>query len=365
VSDPDGPLELPGGLTPLVDLASRPFGGAVVAANDETYAEKENLIRPDEPAFSPHTFGHKGQIYDGWETRRRRTPGHDWAIVRLGAPGIVRRAVVDTTHFTGNYPEACWLEGRYVDGYPDIASLTGDEGWFPLTRRTVLEGDAENVIDVEDPTLVTHVRLHIEPDGGVARLRILGEVMPDPRRLSGQPLDLAALQNGGRVEDCSNRFYSPADHVLLPGNAGTMGEGWETRRRRGGGHDWLLVRLAGPGHVRQLVIDTTHFVGNAPGATQVLAIDAAEHGQDALADPGHEGWWELLERRSLLPDTPHWFNTDPARPATHLRVEVFPDGGLARVRAFGRLTSAGWDTLVDRWWGGLPADAVTVTRPAR
>jgi allantoicase len=143
-----------------------------------------------------------------------------------------------------------------------------------------------------------------------------------------------------------------------------MGEGWETRRRRDGGNDWLLIRLAGPGHVRQMVVDTTHFVGNAPGATRVLALDADALGLSdpvaraaAIADPGYPGWYELLDRRPLLPDTPHWFSTDPARSATHLRVDVFPDGGLARVRAFGTLTAEGWDALVARWWAGLPADA--------
>ncbi|MFI5955071.1 allantoicase [Cryptosporangium sp. NPDC051539] len=327
----------------MIDLAARALGGAVVAANDETFAEKENLIRPGRPLFQPHTFGHKGQIYDGWETRRRRTPGHDWAIVRLGAPGFVRQAVVDTAHFTGNYPEECWLEGLYVDGYPDVTTVAG---WTPLTGRVQLSGDTENTFDVADGPLVTHVRLNISPDGGVARLRVLGDVAPDPRRLAGVPLDLAALENGGRVDDCSNRFYSPADHVLLPGQAQTMGQGWETRRRRGEGNDWLLIRLAGPGHVRQLIVDTTHFVGNAPGAVRVRARDGD------TAD-----WFELLERRPLLPDTPHWFATDPAQRVTHLRVDVFPDGGLARVRAFGRLADDGWDALVSRWWAGLPADA--------
>ncbi|GAA3385981.1 allantoicase [Cryptosporangium minutisporangium] len=341
----------------MIDLAARPLGGAVVAANDETFAEKENLIRPDVPLFQPHTFGHKGQIYDGWETRRRRSPGHDWAIVRLGAPGFVRQAIVDTAHFTGNFPEECWLEGRYVDGYPDVGSLTGDEGWVPLTGRVRLAGDTANAVDVADGPLVTHVRLNIAPDGGVARLRVLGEVVPDPRRLVGMPLDLAALENGGRVDDCSNRFYSPADHVLLPGQAQTMGQGWETRRRRGAGNDWLLIRLAGPGQVRQLVVDTTHFVGNAPGAVRVRALDAGAHGLAAVEDPDHPGWEELLGQRPLLPDTPHWFPTDPGTRATHLRVDVFPDGGLARVRAYGRLASDGWEALVSRWWAGLSADA--------
>jgi allantoicase len=333
-----------------IDLASRRLGGGVIAASDETFAPKESLVVPSAPAFSPGTFGPKGQIYDGWETRRRREPGHDWAIVRLGAPGVVRGVVVDTAFFTGNYPHACSVEGCWADGFPAPAELAGGE-WVTLVPRSPLRGDTRNAFDVADPRLVTHVRLTIHPDGGVARLRVPGEVVPDPRRLLGLTLDLAAARNGGRVGDCSDRFYSSPDNVLLPGHAVTMGEGWETRRRRDEGNDWLVVRLAGAGHVRQAVLDTTHFVGNAPGAARLLGCAAG-------ADPAEpESWRELLARTRLQPDTPHWFAVDAGEPVTHVRLDVYPDGGMARLRLYGELTADALAGLARRWWDLLPATA--------
>src|SRR5258708_35023594 len=104
--------------TAMPDLASRLLGGAAVARNDEFFAAADNLVEPTVPVYNPRTFGAKGQVYDGWETRRRREPGHDWAIVRLGAPGVIRGVVIDTSWFTGNYPPHASLDAANVDGYP-------------------------------------------------------------------------------------------------------------------------------------------------------------------------------------------------------------------------------------------------------
>jgi allantoicase len=335
-----------------IDLASRRFGAGVIAASDETFAAKENLILPSAPTFSARTFGPKGQVYDGWETRRRRDPGHDWAIVRLGAPGVVRSVVVDTAFFTGNYPESCSVEGTWVDGHAGPDELAGAGGWSTLVGRSPVAGDSRNVLAASHERLVSHVRLTIHPDGGVARLRVLGEVVPDPRRLAGVTVDLAAARNGATIADCSDRYYSSPDNVLLPGQALTMGDGWETRRRRGHGNDWLLVRLAGAGHIRQAVLDTTHFVGNAPGAVRLLGCDAGAGNPD---EP--DACWELLPRTRLQPDTPHWFRTDGTRPATHVRLDIYPDGGLARLRLYGDLTADARTALARQWWDRLPAIA--------
>jgi allantoicase len=165
-------------------------------------------------------------------------------------------------------------------------------------------------------------------------------------------LDLAALENGGRVEECSNRYYAAPDNVIAPGRPATMGEGWETRRRRGEGNDWVRLRLAGAGHIRQAVLDTTHFVGNAPGAARILGCDAT------TADPADpSSWWELLPQTRLQPDTRQWFSTDPARRATHAQVDIYPDGGLGRVRLYGDLATDGRAELARRWWNALPATA--------
>jgi allantoicase len=201
--------------THLPDLASRSLGGSVVYANDELFAERENLIKPEAPSYSTYTFGHKGQVYDGWETRRRREPGHDVAIVRLGVPGIVRGVVVDTAFFKGNYPPAVSVEGAAVEGYPSPAELL-DAEWVPLVPRSPAAGDTRNVFAVDQPQRFTHVRLCMYPDGGVARLRVHGEVVPDPRFLADGAVDLAALANGGVVSGCSNMFFSSPTNPSRP-----------------------------------------------------------------------------------------------------------------------------------------------------
>ena len=312
----------------LPDLALRSLGGAVVWANDEFFAERENLITPGPAGYSPSTFGHKGQVYDGWETRRRRTPGVDEAIVRLGAPGIVHGLVVDTAWFRGNYPPEVSVQAASVPGHPSVDDLRATE-WSPLLPISPVSGDAENEFAVEPGGRVTHVKLTMHPDGGVARLRVHGIARPDPRFLDAGPVDLAAIENGGRVTDCSNMFYSSPQNLLLPGVARSMGDGWETARRRDDGNDWVEIALAAEGVPRMIELDTSYFLGNAPGAARVLGRS------------GDGGWVEMLPRTDLRPDTRHRFVVDGADPVTAVRVDAFPDGGMARVRVWGSLTETG------------------------
>lgn len=311
----------------LPDLASRALRGSVVAASDEFFAEKENLIKPEAPVFAPATFGHKGQVYDGWETRRRRgEPGHDWAIVRLGAPGVLRSVVVDTSFFTGNFPQECSVD----------ASADG-ESWTSIVSRTALAGDSRTELPISSKRRFSHVRLNIYPDGGVARLRVHGVVVPDPAFLRDLTVDLAALLNGADIDDCSDRFYSSPRNALSPGLSRVMGEGWETRRRRGDGHEWLVVRLCSEGVTRLAEIDTSGYIGNAPGSASL----------EGRRDDGD--WFPLLPPTPLLPDTPHRFLLPDATPATRVRLSIFPDGGLARLRLRGSLTRAGLTALERRW----------------
>jgi allantoicase len=330
------------------DLAARLLGGGVVDANDEFFAARDNLVTDEPPTFQPGTFGPKGQVYDGWETRRRREPGHDWAVVRLGAPGIVHGIVVDTSFFTGNYPPYASLEACAVDGYPNPAELT-EADWVTLVPRSALAGDTRNAFEVSDRRLFTHVRLSIYPDGGVARLRVHGEVVPDPRLLPDGRMDLAALEHGGRVVGCSNMFYGTPQRLVAPGLARVMGDGWETARRRDDGNDWVLVRLAAPGRVRLAELDTSHFKGNAPGEATLRGIDA--RGSD-LADAS--AWFDILPRTRLQPDTRHRFPVGDVAAATHVRLDVFPDGGMARLRLHGVLDPDGLAALWRRWTDAHP-----------
>jgi allantoicase len=314
------------------DLASRALGGGVVSCNDEFFAAADNLVTAAPPTFHPQTFGPKGQVYDGWETRRRREPGEDVAVVRLGAPGIVHSVVVDTAFFTGNFPTSATVDGCAVPGYP---STFAEAGWFPLVPRSALAGDTRNVFLVAGGRRCTHVRLTIHPDGGVARLRVHGEVVPDPTLLP-EVFDLAATEYGGRVVGCSNMFYGSPQNLLAPGLANVMGDGWETARRRDDGNDWVTVRLGLPGAVQLAELDTSHIKGNAPGW-------AALHGRT-----GGDTWVELLPRTALRPDTRHRFRLAATDPVIDVRLDVYPDGGMARLRLVGRPDPAALTALADR-----------------
>ncbi len=323
----------------LPDLASRALGGAVVAANDEAFAEKENLVLPGPPVERAE-FGHKGKVYDGWETRRRRTPGHDWAVVRLGASGVVRGVVVDTSFFTGNYPPEASVDAAAVEGHCSVDELLKAD-WQPLLPLSRLAGNTTNYFPVYSDRRVTHVRLNVHPDGGVARLRVHGTVLPDPRLLDAGPVDLAALENGAVVTGVSNEFYGRPQQLIGRGLARDMGEGWETARRRGAGNDWVEIALACEGVVTLAELDTSYFLHNAPATAALTGLGAA-------------GESVVLPRTRLQPDTRHRFVLGGGPPVQRVRLDVFPDGGMGRLRLWGRPSAAGRAALGRRWFDALP-----------
>ncbi|GGV72199.1 MULTISPECIES: allantoicase [Streptomyces] len=335
--------------TRYADLADRRLGATVMAAADEFFAARENLLLPGPARFDPDTFGPKGKIMDGWETRRRRgvsaehpwpaEDDHDWALIRLGAPGVVHGVVVDTAHFRGNHPQAVRVEGTCVDGAPSPKDLLADDvTWTTLVPRTPVGGHAANGFAVDVQQRVTHVRLTQYPDGGIARLRVHGEVVPDPAWLAVLgTFDLVALENGGVVEDASDVFYAPAVHTILPGRSRTMDEGWETRRRRDRGHDWIRYRLAAQSEIRAVCIDTACLRGNSAGWASVSVKDGADG-----------AWREILPPTRLQPDTDHRFVLPSPAVATHARLDVLPDGGISRLRLYGSPTEAGAARLAAR-----------------
>ena len=310
------------------DVASRALGASVVYANDELFAACENLVTPEPPVHDPGAFGPRGKVYDGWETRRRRSPGNDLAIVRLGVRSQVHGVVVDTSYFTGNYPPQVSVDGVDLPGYPSVEELLS-ASWQPLVPASAVAGDSRNTFGVAGTPTCTHVMLTLHPDGGVARLRVHGRPRPDRTQLTGT-IDLAALENGGDVVDCSDDYYASARNLLMPGRARTAAEGWENARRRDGGNDHVTVRLAGLGTVRRLVVDTSYFVGNAPGEVLV---------RGCRGTPG--AWVTLLPRTRLQPDTRHVFaarDEAASTPVDQVRLDVYPDGGLARFRVLGELS---------------------------
>ncbi|WP_437670977.1 allantoicase [Sorangium sp. So ce131] len=339
-----------------IDLASERLGGAVLAANDEFFAPKENLLKASKPVFLEHEYTDRGKWMDGWETRRRRTPGFDWCLVRLGLPGIVRGVVVDTAFFRGNYPEHCAIEACAARPDARVEELL-DPGvqWVELLPRSPLRGDAQNTFEVSCPVRVTHLRLNIYPDGGVARLRVHGDAVPDWRRLDrpGVEIDLAAVENGASVLSCSDMFFGVRHNLIMPGQAANMGEGWETRRRRGPGYDWALVALAAQGEISRIEVDTNHFKGNYPDSCMIEGIDAAGRSAAELAGAGD--FREIVPQTKLQAHTRHLFEEEirAAGPFTHVRLNIYPDGGVSRLRIFGKATRAGAAEQRLRWLNAL------------
>lgn len=326
--------------TGLVDLAAERLGGAALLANDEFFAPKENLLRVSPPLWIEDRYTERGKWMDGWETRRRRTPGYDWCIIRLGLPGIVQGVQVDTSYFRGNYPEHCSLEGCELPGVPAPEQLiSGQVEWFELLPRAPLEGDARNLFPVEVSRRCTHLRLNIFPDGGVARLRVHGTVVPDWDRLArwGE-IDLAAVENGGLVLAASDMFFGHRHNLIMPGRSTHMGDGWETRRRRGPGHDWTILRLGRSGVIHRIELDTDHFKGNAPASCSLDGCAAGGASAEEVTR-SEELWRVLLQHAPLQPNARHRFEHEVQElgPIDHVRLNIFPDGGVARLRVYGAL----------------------------
>jgi len=325
--------------TALADLASARVGGRALAANDDFFAPKAGLLKPGPPVFVPGKFTPRGKWMDGWESRRRRTPGNDWCIVKLGMRGVVRGVNVDTRHFTGNFPSEVSIEAVDVTRPLSTAAfaVTGPP-WTTLLSKVPLKGDGDNLFAVDDGRAWTHLRLSIYPDGGVARLRVYGEVAVDWRRVAprGKSVDLAAITNGGLVLSVSDMHFGAKDNMIMPGRAANMGDGWETRRRRGPGFDWAIVRLGACGLVTKLEIDTNHFKGNFPDSASVEGC-LVESPTEALASAR---WSVILPQTKLSANRRHFFSLprpQAAGPVSHVRLNIFPDGGVSRLRIHGTL----------------------------
>lgn len=327
--------------TELIDLAAEKLGGAVLVANDEFFAPKENLLKASAPVFIEGKYTHLGKWMDGWETRRRRTPGFDWCIIRLGLPGIIRGVIVDTSHFKGNYPEHCSIEACAIEGLPDVEHLTSDSvRWSEILQTSALQGDSQNPFTIASEERFTHLRFKIYPDGGVARLRAFGDVVPDWKRLQriGAEVDLAAVENGGLVLSCSDMFFGHRHNLIMPGRAANMSDGWETKRRRGPGHDWVLIKLGRPGQIKRLEVDTSYFKGNFPESCSLEACNAANLPAQSLSNPSVL-WNSVLPRTKLQAHTRHFFEQEilEAGTVTHVRFNIFPDGGVSRLRVNGSI----------------------------
>jgi allantoicase len=312
--------------TQLIDLAAARTGGRALETNDEFFAPKENLLKAAKAVWIADKYTTKGKWMDGWESRRRRTPGFDWCVVKLGMRGVIQGVNIDTSFFTGNYPSHASVEAR-----------DGSGPWVEVLPKSELKGNGDNLFAVASGQAFTHVRLNIFPDGGVARLRVFGAVVPDWAKTPKKALlDLAAVENGGLPLLCSDQFYSHPQNLIMPGRAKNMGDGWETKRRRGPGHDWMILRLGAAGTLRKVEVDTNHFKGNYPDTGMIEGVHMPGAAADRLADE-FTPWVAILPRTKLAASKRHFYQKElaPHGPITHVRLNIYPDGGVSRLRLWG------------------------------
>ncbi len=316
-----------------VNLASARLGAVAVACSDDFFAPMHRMLKDRSPVWKEGKYDQHGKWMDGWESRRKRGPGHDWCIVRLARPGIIHGIGIDTTYFTGNFAPAASVDACYCEE----ADPTGSADWVEILARHGLRGDSQQHFGISHAEAFTHVRLHIYPDGGIARLRVYAEPKMDWAALGRKErVDLAAALNGGVALACNDQHYGDIRNLLSPGRGINMGDGWETRRRRGAGHDWVLIALGHPGRIHQIVIDTAHFKGNYPDRCEIrgalLSAPVPEHLSRLSAQ-----WPVLLPLSKLEADQVHCFEQSVADigVVSHVRMNIFPDGGISRLRLFG------------------------------
>ena len=332
------------GFNGLVDLASSLVGGKALATSDDFFAGMENLLLPERAVFIPGKYTERGKWMDGWESRRKRGPGHDWVLLELGVPGAVLAFDIDTQHFNGNQPAFASVEGTWAPRGSSEAALA-DAPFRELLPQMPLLPNSQNLFVASPGPVVSHLRLNIFPDGGVARFRAFGTVSaawaaPTLDSLAAVHVpagafDLAALENGAVALACSNAHFGGMNNLLMPGRAANMGSGWETRRRRGPGSDWIVIRLGARGTARVVELDTNHFKGNFPDRCAIDVIDAPGARPTDLIES--DAWQPLLPETKLQADTRHFFAEQLLvdSPATHVRLRIFPDGGVSRLRVWG------------------------------
>lgn len=325
--------------THMTDLAAERLGGKVLLCTDDFFAEKENLIKPGRGIFITDKYTDRGKWMDGWESRRKRTAGHDWCILQLATSGKIFGVDIDTNHFLGNHPPHASLEAANIPAGKDVDFDKVE--WKEIVEKSPLQPGSQNLFEVSDHEIYTHLKLHIYPDGGVARLKVYGEVHKDWSKVDPtETIDLVAAVNGGKSVLCNDMFFSHMDNLVMPGRGVNMGDGWETKRNRTPNNkDWVIVRLAHKGTVEKILIDTCHFKGNYPDSCMIegCVLTPKEEGKLDSHDPD---WITVLPQSKLSADHEHFFEKEISNkgPFTHIRLSIFPDGGISRMRLWGKIS---------------------------
>jgi allantoicase len=325
--------------TQLMELSSEKIGGKVLVCSDDFFAEKENLIKSGRGIFIADKYTDRGKWMDGWESRRKRTAGHDWCILQLGASGILKGIDIDTHHFLGNHPPFASVEACRLDGNPSTEEIcSATVNWTEITAKSHMDPGSQNFFEIQNHEVWTHIRLNIYPDGGVARLKVYGIAYRNWEKVKKDEwIDLASAVNGAKSIACNDMFFSHMDNLLMPNRGINMGDGWETKRNRTpNNRDWVIIRLAHRGSIHRIVVDTCHFKGNYPDSCSIEGLLLEDPSDDVMTE--NLAWTTLLPPSKLHADQEHFFEKEILHAQdsfTHIRLNIFPDGGISRLRLFG------------------------------
>ena len=318
-------------ISTLINLASPKLGSLGVKANDEFFAPLKRMLLDNEPIFIPDKYDDHGKWMDGWETKRRRVPGNDWCLIKLGSPGIIKEIDVNTKFFTGNYPPQASIEGIYSESEPDI----DDKKWLTILEKVDLDGDKINKFGVKKKNIVNWIKVNIYPDGGIARLRLWGDVYQNWDNFDNNKIiEISALKNCGKIISYNNAHYGDVSALLSEGRGKNMGDGWETRRRREPGNDWIVIELGKKARLEEVEVDTAFFKGNFPESCSVEGVNADGN----IENIENLDWTPIISKTALKADTIHKIKIENKYKQTifsHVRLNIFPDGGVSRFRVYG------------------------------
>ena len=318
-------------ISTLINLASPKLGSLGVKANDEFFAPLKRMLLDNEPIFIPDKYDDHGKWMDGWETKRRRVPGNDWCLIKLGSPGIIKEIDVNTKFFTGNYPPQASIEGIYSESEPDI----DDKKWLTILEKVDLDGDKINKFGVKKKNIINWIKVNIYPDGGIARLRLWGDVYQNWDNFDNNKIiEISALKNCGKIISYNNAHYGDVSALLSEGRGKNMGDGWETRRRREPGNDWIIIELGKKARLEEVEVDTAFFKGNFPESCSIEGVNADGN----IENIENLDWTPIISKTALKADTIHKIKIENKFKQTifsHVRLNIFPDGGVSRFRVYG------------------------------
>ncbi len=321
-------------LNGLIDLAQSRLGSKIVYKTDDFFASAKRIISPWPPVFKEGVFDKHGKWMDGWETRRKRTKGYDYLILKLGKPGVINKVDIDTSYFSGNHPNKISLQACLSNKkIPDKKTK-----WTTIIKKSHTKANSHHFFKVKSKFLFTHVKLNIFPDGGVARIRIYGS-MKIIKKFGKKILNLTSVLNGAVPIACNNEHFGRAENILAPGKGKNMGDGWETRRSRGKNFDWIIIKCAEAGKVNNIQIDTHHFKGNYPDRCSLQAAFINYKISEKNIVKKSKKWNLLLNKVKLRAHKKHNFKTKlmKNKKINYIKLNIFPDGGISRIRVFGKI----------------------------